>query len=99
VPVMKIIVRVAVAISLFLPGVLPAAMAQCSMCRTTAALTAGVFDSAIIVLFIPAIALFSGVFFLAFRYWPDNEEDSGSDWPAGRAQKEIGGESLRHERQ
>jgi hypothetical protein len=77
---------------------MPVAAAQCSMCRTTASLAAGVFDSAILVLFIPAIALFSGIFFMAFRYWPDNKDDGGRASPGCRAEKEITGGSLKHDR-
>jgi hypothetical protein len=42
--------------------------AQCSMCRTAqSALPAGVIDAAIVVLFVPAIALFCGIFMMAYR--------------------------------
>ena len=45
---------------------IPAATAQCSMCRTVAAQANGI-DKAILVLFVPAVLLFSGVFLFAFR--------------------------------
>jgi hypothetical protein len=95
---MKKKIGIAAGGSFFLPGVMPVAAAQCSMCRTTASLTAGVFDSAILVLFIPAIVLFGGIFFMAFRYWPDNEGDGGRDSPGYRVEKEITGGSLKHDR-
>ncbi len=45
--------------------------AQCSMCRTAAAaqdaLAAQALDAGIVVLLVPAVALFTGVFLLAFR--------------------------------
>jgi hypothetical protein len=46
------------------------AVAQCSMCRTVAAAqnAAGVLDAAILVLFVPALALFSGTLIMAFRF-------------------------------
>jgi hypothetical protein len=56
---------VAAAVSLLLLVVAPA-FAQCSMCRTAAAQVNSI-DRAIIILFLPAILLFSGVFVLAFR--------------------------------
>ena len=49
----------------------PPLAAQCSMCRTVAAAqgeSAKVLDAAIIVLFIPAMALFGGIVLMAFRY-------------------------------
>jgi hypothetical protein len=48
------------------------AVAQCPMCR--AAVAAGgakageTFDWAILVLFVPAVVMFTGVFLLSFRY-------------------------------
>lgn len=53
-----------------LAGCAPA-WAQCSMCRTAAAAqeagAAQALDAAIVVLLVPAVALFTGVFLFAFR--------------------------------
>jgi hypothetical protein len=44
------------------------AAAQCSMCRTvSAAQNAGVIDAAVVVLFVPAVAMFCGIFAVALR--------------------------------
>ena len=46
------------------------AFLQCSMCRTAAAQSPGVadtLDSAILILLVPAVAMFCGVYFMAFR--------------------------------
>jgi hypothetical protein len=61
-----------IAVTLSMAGV---ASAQCSMCRTVAAQANGM-DKAILVLFVPAIMLFSGVFLFAFR-----SHNDGSDGP------------------
>jgi hypothetical protein len=44
----------------------PEAWSQCAMCRTVAAQANGI-DKAILVLFVPAVLLFCGVFVFAFR--------------------------------
>jgi hypothetical protein len=45
-----------------------AAWAQCSMCRTAAAVAGGkTLDTAVLILLLPAMALFCGVFLTAFR--------------------------------
>jgi hypothetical protein len=48
------------------------AMAQCPMCRTAVAAggdkAGSTFDRAILVLLVPAVALFSSVFVLSIRY-------------------------------
>jgi len=55
-------------------------MAQCPMCRTAAArdpAAARALNLGILLLFIPAVALFSGVFLLAFHSRnPENTEES-----------------------
>ena len=54
--------------------------AQCSMCRTALESNpelAGAIDKAIIVLLVPAVALFCGVYFLAFRYDDSRGTDEG----------------------
>ena len=56
---------------------IPGAAAQCSMCRTAAAQANGI-DKAILVLFVPAVVLFSGVFLFAFRS-QDGSDASGDD--------------------
>ena len=51
-------------------GLPAAALAQCSMCRTAAAQNAHAaktINTAILILLLPALALFSSVFLLAFR--------------------------------
>ncbi len=51
-------------------GVPAAALAQCSMCRTATAQNAHAaktINAAILILLLPALALFSSVFLLAFR--------------------------------
>ncbi len=60
--------------------------AQCAMCRTAAAAqahAAGTINTAILILLLPAVALFSGVFLLAFRCpappGPDVEIGAGED--------------------
>lgn len=57
--------------------------AQCSMCRAVAAAqgeSAKVLDAAIIVLFIPAMALFGGIVLMAFRYRSNASDGSeGAD--------------------
>jgi hypothetical protein len=58
--------------------------AQCSMCRTVAAAqgeSAKVLDAAIIVLFIPAMALFSGIVLMAFRYRANPRADAVAQHP------------------
>jgi hypothetical protein len=78
---------VTVAASL-LPFVVAPAFAQCSMCRTVAA-QANSIDKAIIILFLPAILLFSGVFVLAFRSQAATGEDGGDDRSRERNEREI----------
>jgi hypothetical protein len=56
---------------------IPAAVAQCSMCRTAAAQVNGI-DKAILVLLAPAVLLFSGVFLFAFHF-RSGREVSGDD--------------------
>jgi hypothetical protein len=59
-----------------------AAFPQCSMCRTVAAAQSGaasVFDSAILVLFVPALAVFSGTLIAAFRFRSRGPDDWGPD--------------------
>ncbi len=55
------------------------AFAQCSMCRTAAAAqaqAAGTINTAIVILLVPALVLFSGVFLLVFRSAaPEERED------------------------
>jgi hypothetical protein len=56
------------------------AFAQCSMCRTALESNpqlGGAIDKAIIVLLVPAVALFCGVYFLAFRYDDSKGTDEG----------------------
>jgi heme/copper-type cytochrome/quinol oxidase subunit 2 len=49
-----------------------AALAQCPMCRNAAAAqgpeAASVLDLAILVLLVPAVSLFCGVYYFSFRY-------------------------------
>ena len=59
---MRQVLKIAGSALLLIPG----AAAQCSMCRTVAAQANGI-DKAILVLFVPAVLLFSGVFLFAFR--------------------------------
>ncbi len=53
--------------------------AQCPLCRTALAAqgsaAAGTFDHAILVLLIPAVSLFCGVFLFAFRHAGSAEEN------------------------
>jgi hypothetical protein len=56
----------------------PAVSAQCSMCRTAAAQANGM-DKAILVLFVPAVLLFCGVFVFAFRSQGDDDETGPVD--------------------
>ena len=53
--------------------------AQCSMCRAAAASQGAgathALNAAIVVLLVPAVALFTGVFLLAFRYREPPEGD------------------------
>jgi len=52
--------------------------AQCSMCRTAAAQgdQAAAINSGILVLFLPAVTLFSTIVFLAFRFQRDGASSS-----------------------
>jgi len=65
--------------SILMASGLPLA-AQCSMCRTAAASqgphAAHAMNVAIIILLVPAVTLFSGVFLLAFRYGKAADEDA-----------------------
>ena len=63
-----VIIRLLAALSLLAGG---SAWAQCPMCRmaleTQGPHAAGVVNIAIVVLLFPAVALFTGVYFVAFR--------------------------------
>ncbi len=73
----------ACAAAVFLLAAQAQLLAQCAMCRTAAAAqgaqAVSALNKAILILLFPAIALFSGVFLLAFRRpadrTPDNEPD------------------------
>jgi hypothetical protein len=62
--------RIAAIVFLLAAG--PALEARCALCRSVAAaqnaLAPGVIDAGIVVLFLPAVTVFSGVLVLAFRY-------------------------------
>ena len=69
--------------SLRLSGLLLASVAllpgQCVMCRTAAAAqaqTARTINTAILILLVPAMALFGGVFMLVFRSAPGGEDEA-----------------------
>jgi hypothetical protein len=70
----------------FLAAAAPLA-ARCALCRGVAAvqnaIAPGVIDTGIVVLFLPAVTVFSGVLFLAFRY-----RSQGGD--PGRTPSELG---------
>lgn len=55
------------------------ALAQCSMCRTAASAqppgASQAMNTAILILLVPALGLFSTVFLVAFRSDPHDEED------------------------
>jgi len=59
------------------------ALAQCPMCRTAVGAqgpeAARTVNLAIIVMFVPALALFSSVFVLSFRYRNSPRPDEGDD--------------------
>jgi hypothetical protein len=66
----------------FFGAVAPLA-ARCALCRNVAAaqnaVAPGVIDAGIAVLFLPAVSVFSGVLFLAFRYRSDGGEDRSGE--------------------
>jgi hypothetical protein len=59
---------------------IPGASAQCSMCRTAAAQANGI-DKAILILFVPAVLLFSGVFLFAFHSQGGQEDPRNGSTP------------------
>lgn len=73
-------VRVAAALLLALPS---RVLAQCAMCRTAAAAqgarAASTLNTAILILLLPALVLFSAVFLLAFRCPAAPASDDESD--------------------
>ena len=59
-----------------------AAWGQCAMCRTAAAQIpeiASTLNSAILILLVPAVGMFCGVFYLSFRYRNSDREDEPED--------------------
>lgn len=68
----------AAAVLALLSGAATLALAQCPMCRTAVESNpeiAGALNTGIIVLLTPAVALFTGVFFVAFRYHNSPTDD------------------------
>lgn len=65
---------IALAAAMILAG---SALAQCPMCRNALASqgpqAAGVFNAAIIILLVPAVYVFCGVYWLALRRRPKDE--------------------------
>ena len=60
-----------------------AAWAQCAMCRTAAAAqgpeATSALNLAILILFLPAVGMFCGVYILSFRYKNSAAEDEAED--------------------
>lgn len=77
------------ALSIFLIGTVLPAMAQCSMCRASvegspdAAAAAGQWNTAVLVLLIPPVAMFVGMFVLIYRYRNYNRNRTEVDGIAG----------------
>jgi hypothetical protein len=62
--------------------------ARCALCRSIAAaqnaIAPGVIDTGIVVLFLPAVTVFTGVLFLAFRYRSEGGEGAPDAKDEGR---------------